>query len=282
MKAVCLPFLALMLVSFNVSNSFAQCSIPNSSFQNWTSGLPDGGWIGINIQEWNEGQTGGKSVQFLPNPVLPIPPLLFNAYPCTQKSNYLNGYIKANFSNPGDTLMLTAFFKKQGDTTTVALGVSYTNVSRATFQPFHIPISAFNQALIDSVYISAILISGGFTSTAMLDVLAFSNTSIGQPLGPSLTTSTSNLVSVPKAIPSLSIFPNPVNRFSEIALTGLNSDFTEIILSDLSGKLIRSLYKGKGDPSFRLLLDVKGLHSGIYLVQAKNGKGVITKKIVVE
>ena len=45
---------------------------------------------------------------------------------------------------------------------------------------------------IDSVYISAILISGGFTSTAMLDVLAFSNTSIGQPLGPSLTTSTSN------------------------------------------------------------------------------------------
>ena len=279
MKLFILTFPVLILLILFTHKSVAQCPIPNAGFENWTDGDLDN-WDELEVMEALETHSGNSAAQLLRGPVGIFPSFLFTKFPCSQKSDYLNGYIKANFNLSDDTLIVTAYYSKAGESGLIAAGSAFTNTNRSSFEPFYLPIADLLFDQVDTVYLMATFTAGHANVT--LDDLTFSDTPIGMPIGSPVTSNTPYFENGSISEPTISIAPNPAKAVAKVAISGLSPDQTEVTLTDLSGKQIRSLYKGKGDPSLRLQLDVKGLHSGVYLVRAMNGKGVITKKIVVE
>jgi len=74
-----------------------------------------------------------------------------------------------------------------------------------------------------------------------------------------------------KILNSFSVFPNPANTKIKIEL---NAEFTEIKITDVSGREILNTYERS--------IDIGKLNEGIYFVQVKTAEGILTKKIIIQ
>jgi hypothetical protein len=81
---------------------------------------------------------------------------------------------------------------------------------------------------------------------------------------------------------TVTTYPNPASDRVHIYFSGSVTGMAEIILSDLTGKAVRSLQAGVKAGSFEeAVIDVAGLPSGIYLAVITNGAEKAVQKIVV-
>lgn len=83
------------------------------------------------------------------------------------------------------------------------------------------------------------------------------------------------------AVADLSIYPNPTNNMSTIALSLKSQENVSMTLTDVTGKTVTSENFGVLSGSQKLNLDVSGLSEGFYFVTLNVGDELITKKISV-
>ncbi len=76
------------------------------------------------------------------------------------------------------------------------------------------------------------------------------------------------------------VYPNPSNRFVEVDLAGLNAQKIQFSVLDLQGKS-QTISKPTIQDN-RATLDLKGLKSGMYLLEISNEKGKAIRKIIKE
>ena len=80
---------------------------------------------------------------------------------------------------------------------------------------------------------------------------------------------------------NLSIYPNPSRGSFTILFDDASSNLVELDIFDLSGRYVfKKSYETYS--SFNQNIDLKGVSSGMYLVQIKDGNRTITKKIILE
>ena len=78
---------------------------------------------------------------------------------------------------------------------------------------------------------------------------------------------------------SIKIYPNPAT--SEFTISqNLSSDGT-VQLYDISGKMIKNLFKGNFGTNKNIAVKTDGIAAGIYLVKVNSGKKSVTKKLVI-
>lgn len=78
---------------------------------------------------------------------------------------------------------------------------------------------------------------------------------------------------------SVKIYPNPAT--SEFTISqNLSSDGT-VQLYDISGKMIKNLFKGNFGTNKNIAVKTDGIAAGIYLVKVNSGKKSVTKKLVI-
>ena len=79
-----------------------------------------------------------------------------------------------------------------------------------------------------------------------------------------------------------SIFPNPANESVHVAFNVNNASKAEVKLFNVVGAVVRSYAVNAEMGSNEVVFDVKGLPTGIYMVNLKAGNTQITKKLIVE
>ncbi len=137
---------------------------------------------------------------------------------------------------------------------------------------FTIPLTYHSTAVPDSAII--VLSASGTTpinnSYLYIDNLAFAGT-------------------VPTAVNSIannkdlfSISPNPAAETATISFSSSSNHNVKIHISDMSGKLVKSMEQPALNGKNQIQVDLKGLISGMYLVMVNNETGTETQKLIVE
>lgn len=253
----------------------AQCPIPNGNFETWVAGFPEP-WFGLEVAQV-AGRTGGSalrvdSTQFFG---FPFPGVASVAFPCSQKSAYLNGYLKANVA-AGDSVIFSAGFLLQSDTSTGAQGLGIINSSYTAWTPFHIPIQTVQSGAVDSASISLIIL--GLNSTVDLDDLAFSNTPLGQSIGVAIPTEIRK-PAVPKTDMQVVLSPNPTQQELQVSIQNTLGEVTFSLL-DINGRQVLSESGLKAGTTHHLPLN--GLPAGVYSAKLTSRSGVVCRKLVIQ
>jgi hypothetical protein len=92
----------------------------------------------------------------------------------------------------------------------------------------------------------------------------------------------SNIVSVTVSAKEngITLYPNPTSSQVEVGLpAGWPEGNTDILLRDLSGRVVRKLSYANLDAPLRI--SVEGLPAGYYTLQASNGREVLTERLIV-
>jgi hypothetical protein len=76
------------------------------------------------------------------------------------------------------------------------------------------------------------------------------------------------------------VYPNPAQNELHVS-SSQNLGFTEIILSDLKGKVLQAQYIENMNTNNAIKLFVNTLRNGIYIIQLKHSKGISTQKVVI-
>ena len=75
---------------------------------------------------------------------------------------------------------------------------------------------------------------------------------------------------------ALSIYPNPAHDYATLIINGLES-VSEIILTDMCGKVVRTYIVNKGDNE--ILIEKGNLSTGIYVIRLTSGEKTIVEKV---
>ena len=73
---------------------------------------------------------------------------------------------------------------------------------------------------------------------------------------------------------SIKIFPNPTTGI--VTIEGQNIE--SVIVTNVNGQIIKRI----NQKTQRIIIDLNGQSQGLYFVQVKNEKGIITDKFVIE
>lgn len=270
MKKSFTPYFFLLFILLGTKISQAQCPIPNGGFQNWaTEDAPDD-WYGSFLLKI-PGRTGGFGVQLDTFSMFPVPAVLGTEFSCNIRSNYLNGYLKADFNGaPNDSVLFMVYQKLAGQEAAGAMGTCVTKTSRANWTPFHIPILSVSPGAVDTLIISIIKFGSG-KATIAFDDFSVSNTALGQPMG-NCQLFTGNL---PSIVPNetVRIYPNPVQ--SHFSIQSANPVQVVAIFDGL-GKLVLNFENPKG------AISVNSLPKGVYVSKISTGGKIVFRRLLKE
>jgi hypothetical protein len=269
-----ITLLTLGLCILFSSKAFSQCPVPNGNFETWTEGSP-AGWFGLGVKKIT-GRNGGFAIQLDTANLfeIPFPAFLRSMYPCTQKSAYLNGYLKATIAN-SDSLFLVTTFGLQADTTNGGIGAGVVRSNYNNWTAFHIPIQNLNPGAVDTVNIT--FITFGVNSKFQFDDLAFSNTPTGINIGVAFP-SQIKLPFHQKNNLQFSLHPNPATAELNLDLTKVQGP-VDFAIVDLTGKEV--LHKTMIG-SLNSKVDIKGLKPGIYTSRLRTKTSAGFKKLIVQ
>jgi hypothetical protein len=259
MKKITILFLTLLSGSL-----IAQ--IPNPSFENWTSGSPNGWYvlpIPGSVSQSANAHAGTSAVEL--NTVNPgFGNVSGTVHTGTATSEYfinsgnfssLSGWYILNISG-GDVLFITLATKCAPNTSNGA-GFVQIKSNSAVYKQFTVPMTYGNVCTSDSAFIEFSIIdtATGFTNNgtfAIIDDLQ---------LGPAGINEISNSVTLEKA------YPNPANTECNIIYSLPSDGIVNIALYDISGRKIETLLNNEQQSNgrYKLPVDVSGLASGIYV-----------------
>jgi hypothetical protein len=266
--------LFLSLIFFTVFYSGAQ--IPNSSFENWTNGIPNSCFTSNNplvapaILPDSDAVGGFLSVKgvVVSDNNHPYPPYLAingtsNGFPLSQSFNLLTGWCKLNLL-PGDKFDCQINFY-DSPMNAVALGKIIVDSSINSWTSFQIPINytlpgqPVNGAIFFTITDSTGLSSGQIGSYFLIDELILSGIASNSSLTNDYT---------------IQVFPNPSNGKIKIS----ESEFENVWLSitDSKGKVLINKKYIKNE-----ILDLEKYSSGIYFLNVYADEKRYTEKIII-
>jgi hypothetical protein len=293
--------LLFILALFSGASVFAQSSIPNSGFENWTNfgtySDPDN-WSTLNsftsligVSTAEKGTPGHPGNAYLKltsksagGQVIPGFATCgkidtssggIKGIPFTQRPSYLNGDCQYMAGATTDSAVASVVFTKwdkannmsmivgQGDRVFSGMAMSWTT--------FSIKINYQDTASPDSMYIifsssSSSPVAGSYL---YVDNLAFSTTTA---LNETTTSATSGL----------SVFPNPANSNFSISFNTTSNEQYQLQLLDLSGRVVKELGSGNMNGTFTRSFSAEGLEKGIYFIKLNSNNTSEVSKLVIQ
>jgi hypothetical protein len=302
MKKISTTFFSLFLTIA----AFAQ--IPNPSFETWTSGTYDDptSWGNLNsststfsVYTCEKGTTGAPSgsafIKLTSKTALtlvapgvavtgeldvvlsPLSVDFSGGFPYSTRSASLTGKWQ-HMGAGADHGRVGVFFTKWNTTTnsrdTVAMADSMLTGMAMSWSDFTIPLTYMSGANPDTGII--VLMSSADPITAVngsylyADQLAFTGT---VPTG---------IVTVKAVHSSLSLFPNPATSQVTVYYHSASARQVEVVVTDLSGKQVRSqMFRAiSGENNF--VISTKGLVKGMYLIQVNDAESNVQQKLFVD
>jgi len=123
-------------------------------------------------------------------------------------------------------------------------------------------------------------VSGGGNNLYIDDINLYGTDSDGNPVGgPGMTNTGIDEYNPFTAL----LYPNPANDITILSLRNLNNKFnTEIILVDMLGKQVATVFNGNATGQSNFEIPVNELSKGVYFINIFNGSSVSTQKLIVE
>jgi hypothetical protein len=82
---------------------------------------------------------------------------------------------------------------------------------------------------------------------------------------------------------STHIYPNPANNTVNIAYTLMQGEQLGITLTDMTGRVVSTLYSGtQGMGEYTITTDISALSGGIYLISFSTPEGTLVRKVTKE
>jgi len=252
--------------------------VPNSGFESWTSGSPDG-WFTSNsgsfiaINKSSIAHSGSASargdVLLLSPSTIVLPPLLQvgasgQGFAYTQRPAALNGYfVYFPLAGSGDQLFIDCLLYKGGSQpTTIASGAKFYTSTVSSFTQFSVPLTYLSAGAPDTCIIIMEIMgpaSGGQAhqgSYFMVDDLAFgAATGVGSTGGPSAFRLEQN-------------YPNPFNPSTSISYQLTTRSNVSLKVYNVLGAEVASLLDVRQQAGhYSVTWNAGNLPSGVYLYQ---------------
>jgi hypothetical protein len=278
----------LMCIS-SVKQVSAQ-NIPNSGFESWTNGLPngwfDGGLTSIGIPcivKSTDAQSGSFALKIKVdnNKGEPISGSVFTnnlrGIATNLKPAYLNGFIKTNISVTDSITVGAFFYKDKIENGEIGAGFVYSTTNRPSWTAFYIPILYGPTFIPDSFLMFMGLTSIDTSSYIMFDDLSFSNTPNGVLLGQMPT----GLVYKEKQQLNASVFPNPASNELEVIMNLENNNNLSFSFFDIAGRKCKTIgnFGLQGSNHFKISID--DLANGVYYLNISSNEGSVSRKVVI-
>src|SRR5690606_12002553 len=81
---------------------------------------------------------------------------------------------------------------------------------------------------------------------------------------------------------AFSVYPNPADNFITIEWNATEQGTTHIVLTDITGKMVKENNIHNTTGINAVTMDVSMLPKGVYLLSAINNKGTVNKRVVIE
>ena len=284
MRSLIFSLTTLLIFSFFVEHSYAQ--IPNSSFENWTGGNPDG-WTTNNITGYlelvsqsNDFYSGNSSVKMemkiemssLMQPVLYAGPFL-QGIPVTERHSTINFYYK--YTPTTSTVYLTVVVGMYKSGTYIGGGIAGTKSFASSYTRLTSAISYFNQNVPDMATIYITLIDSFFNSQSAGTIALLDDIYFDQPTG------VKDQDTFDAGYSLSQNYPNPFNPTTKISWQLPSGCWQTLKVYDVLGNETAVLvdeYSAAG--SYEAEWNAGNLPSGVYFYQLRAGDFIQTKKMI--
>jgi hypothetical protein len=257
--------------AFIFSGLLAHAQVPNSSFENWTSGDPDGWETGnsqnaIGITQSNQAHSGSSAARlgvFSVNSTN-IGPALSAQYHAstTLPTDSLVFWYKSNFVNSGDCM--TIFLTMYQATNAVTFGSGLINTNTSTYTRFAMAAFILQSANIDSVELSFVIGNGTSSPLSLSTYFLLDDANLG--------TASSSGVHELQNVSGISVFPNPSASFVNFEVQKKSS----VEVYALDGSLVLSQIVEKGN----VQLNLADLPEGMLMLVVRNDNNLFRQQII--
>jgi len=205
-------------------------------------------------------------------------------------------YNKANFvqASSADEEFVSAYptINQAGDSITVVLinrSTSLTKTTKVNFNNFDLEAGPFQTLRLSNLSASATFVSHATNALQKSTVTPSGNT-INLSLPPmSITTlllkgEIGEVTSTDDELADrlFNVYPNPAATGSNVILQLNQRGHTEVVLTDLQGRLLRTVYKGEVvSPMLKKDVELSGLSRGVYIFRATVNGQTVNRKISV-
>ncbi|MBI2417518.1 MAG: T9SS type A sorting domain-containing protein [Ignavibacteriales bacterium] len=262
---------------------FAQ--IPNSGFENWTGGEPDGWYttnaapVAVVITQSSDARQGLSSLQGVAKAVLSVvvPPVIVvgeestPGFPVNQRYLSIRGFYK--FAPVGsDVFTVTIAFSKNGQ----AIGGGVKNLPAASaWSLFEVPIIYTNGETPDTCNLSI-----GVTGGTGGGTVSAGSTFFVDDLNLSLTVSVNKEIDK-KNFSLYQNYPNPFNPATKISFSIPSAEFVTLKVFSVTGSEVVTFINGyKQAGEYEVDFNAAGLPDGVYFYRLTAGHISSVKKLV--
>jgi hypothetical protein len=273
---------------FTLSSLSLMAQIPNPSFENWTSGAPNGWTVTSNpasttVTESNNAHQGTHALTL--NVVsLGGPSTVGGAVQSGGKSGYflntgnyltVKGWYILSLANSSDQLLMYAGTKCSGGINSAGANSFFIDSNTAVYKEFSIALNYTNGCTADSMTIGFEIVNFStfnpdINSWALIDDLSLGVVSAVDEPG--------NQVSLEEA------YPNPASIQSNIIYSIPGSATVCVGLYDISGRLVEPLLNNCRQSSgrYKIPVNVSTLANGVYVYRVSVNGEVYSQKLIVE
>lgn len=257
----------------------ASAQIPNSGFESWTNGNPDG-WVtdnilglGTPVTQSSDAHSGSSSAKLSVISVAgqPFPAWMYTieGVPINYRAGSLTGYYKFSPAAGSELFYVSILLAKNGSY--IGSGEVSISSAQSSYTQLVVPISYATNDVPDSAYIYVAVgdSSSGPTigSVAYLDDLSFGNA-----------TGVQDKTNKPLTFKMDQNYPNPFNPSTKIQYTIPEASVVTLKVYNILGSQVKELLNEKQSAGTHLAtFNATDLPSGIYI--AKLTAGTYTKTI---
>lgn len=260
---------------------FINAQVPNSGFENWTNGNPDG-WVTdnltggtLNVTQSGDAHSGSSSakLQVVNYYGVPYPAELWTFSNTSPSSipQTLTGYYKYVPSSNNTGLAVGIELYKNGSD--IGAGAD-TLKPTSSYTQFSLPIYYVNSEIPDSIYIYIDLvdstISGATGSYANFDDLSFGKT-----------TGINNKFNSPITFQLKQNYPNPFNPTTTIEYQIPKQSHVVLEIYNVLGDRVKTLVnKEESAGNYKINFNASNLPSGVYFYRIEAGNFNQSKKLI--
>lgn len=279
----------IVLIFFTLVSFTTKAQIPNASFENWTSGTPDGWWTNnqsalnlIEVTQTNDAESGTSAAkcQVVSFAGMASPPILgtgtygSTGFSVNKKYASLKGYYKFQPVG-GDILAIAISMIKNGS----VIGIADVNFqdAKSSYTQFNVNINYG----VDETPDTCVIV---FTISPSLsnDSLHVGSTLFVDKLSLSTVTAVNENKKVPFNYSLYQNYPNPFNPTTTIRYQLPKPGFVTLKIYDVLGKNVKTLVsKEQQSGMYRVMFDASKLASGVYYFRLHVNHFTKVKKMLV-
>ncbi len=269
-------YLLQISVYFLLISSSILSQIPNTGFENWTNGEPNG-WTTNNSSfpgivtttQSNEAHSGNSAMKLTTTSFLMafIPAIVYNGMPgnygspISQRYASLNGWYKFTKTLPTQVISIQALMLNNGNY--IGDGTIEILQETSSYTQFTCPITYFSGEIPDTIEINILFFDSDGTiasgSAAYLDDLQLSGSVDVKDI-------TEN--QLPTSYGLVQNYPNPFNPSTKIEYSIPEESFVRLQIYNLIGQEVATLVnKHQKTGVYRVDFNAEGLNSGIYIAK---------------